>query len=241
MKKAGVIAGTALRGAFQGSILEIDTLHGRVKYMYTTTEPRLVVIPRHGFREHIPSNMVNYKAIISALQHHGVEYVFSTILGTRLTDEYRVGDIVIPNDVIDLTKSRQTTLFIDEARTIDTSQLFSEKMRKIIIEELGKTGLRIHSEGVVVVTEGPRPETPAEARMYRMLGGTLVSTSLAPEVFMAREAGMEYVAIAIIVNKAADEGGKIPWDKVSSLLEELKPMLREAILRSAQRLLSGNE
>ncbi len=238
MRKAGVIAGTALRGAFQGSILEIDTLHGRIKYMYTTTDPRLIVISRHGFREHIPSSMVNYKAIIAALQHHAVKYVFSTTLATRLRKEYEVGDIVIPHDIIDLTKTRQTSIDPSAALRIDTANTFSEDMRRILAEELEKQGLRVHRKGVVVAVEGPRHETPAEARMYRLIGGDIVSRSLVPEAFMAREVGMEYAAVAIIVNKAADEGERLEWDKVIDLLEGVKSLLREAILGAAKRLLA---
>ncbi len=236
MKKIGVIGGTATHGMFKAPILEMDTLHGRIHYMLTTTEPRIVYIPRHGFKHDIPSNKVNYRAIITALQYHGVKHVISTTLATRLNKEYGIGDIVIPHDIIDMTKTRQSGLEPSKRIFTDMRNIFSDHIRRILYEKALEKGFKVHNKGVVVVIEGPRLETPAEARMYRMIGGDLISLSLAPEAFMAKEAGIEYASIAIIINPAADEGEKKSIEEINNLLEEIKPKLRELIIEAAKEI-----
>lgn len=238
MRKIGVIGGTATYKMFKAPVMEMDTLAGKIYYMLTATEPRIVYIPRHGLRHDIPSNMVNYRAIITALTYHNIKHVISTTLAIRLNPKYSIGDIVIPHDIIDLTKSRQTGLEPSKRIFTDMRSVFSEELRRILYEKAVEQGFRVHDKGVVVVIEGPRLETPAEARMYRLIGGDLISMSLAPEAFMAREAGLEYAALAIIVNPAADEGPKKSIEELNQMLEEIKPRLKNVILEAARELSS---
>ena len=52
----------------------------------------------------------------------------------------------------------------------------------------------MHPAGVYTATTGPRLETPAEIRKYKMLGGDLVGMTLVPEIFLARELELCYAA-----------------------------------------------
>ena len=53
-----------------------------------------------------------------------------------------------------------------------------------------------------MATTGPRLETAAEIRKFRLLGGDLVGQTLAPEVFLARELELCYTALTYVVNFA---------------------------------------
>jgi 5'-methylthioadenosine phosphorylase len=55
---------------------------------------------------------------------------------------------------------------------------------------------------VYVATTGPRLETAAEIRKFRLYGGDLVGQTLVPEVFLARELELCYVALTYVVNYA---------------------------------------
>lgn len=58
-------------------------------------------------------------------------------------------------------------------------------------------------EGVYAWFMGPQFETPAEIRMFRLLGGNAVGMSTAPETILARHAGMKVLAISLMTNMAA--------------------------------------
>ena len=238
MHKLGLIGGTGTTGLFPGVAIEFDTLYGRVELVLTKTDPKIVYIPRHGLKGSIPPNEVNYRALIDALLHHGVRHVISTTIATRLKEEYEIGDIVVPHDIIDLTTSRQRGFKPISGLFIDMRNVFSENLRRIIIEKAREHGFKVHEKGVVVAIDGPRFETPAEAKMYRILGGDIISMSLAPEAFMAREAGLEYAAIAIVLNESADRGVKMSREELYKKLNDMKDNLRELILDIAREVTS---
>ncbi len=58
-------------------------------------------------------------------------------------------------------------------------------------------------EGVYLATSGPCYETPAEVRMFRILGADAVGMSTVPEAMLGSAAGLRVSAIACITNPAA--------------------------------------
>ena len=58
-------------------------------------------------------------------------------------------------------------------------------------------------EGVYMQFHGPAYETPAEVRMARTLGATLVGMSTALEAIAAREAGLDVLGISLVTSLAA--------------------------------------
>lgn len=87
-------------------------------------------------------------------------------------------------------------------------------------------------EGVYMQFRGPTYETPAEVRMARTMGATLVGMSTALEAIAAREAGMDVLGISLVTNLAAGisaealsheevlEAGREAGPRISRLLAE---------------------
>jgi len=60
--------------------------------------------------------------------------------------------------------------------------------------------------GVYAATQGPRLETAAEITRLERDGADLVGMTAMPEAVLAREAGIDYAAIALVANHAAGRG-----------------------------------
>ena len=71
-----------------------------------------------------------------------------------------------------------------------------------LLKALAGVPFTVHNHGVYVATTGPRLETAAEIRKFRLLGGDLVGQTLVPEVFLARELELCYAALTYVVNYA---------------------------------------
>lgn len=86
---------------------------------------------------------------------------------------------------------------------IDVTHPYCEQLRELLMDVTGSLNRTVHKDGVYVCTEGPRYETPAEIKMFQILGGDLVGMTNVPEVVLAREKGICYAAIAVVTNFAA--------------------------------------
>ena len=64
-------------------------------------------------------------------------------------------------------------------------------------------GIGLRERGVYAGFNGPRFETPAEIRLAALAGATVVGMTGCPEVSLAKEAGLRYASIALVVNPAA--------------------------------------
>jgi purine-nucleoside phosphorylase len=87
----------------------------------------------------------------------------------------------------------------------DMTTVYSRSLRQRAYQAADQLGLQLR-EGVYVAETGPTYETPAEYRMYGMLGGDAVGMSTVPEVIVARHCGMEIFGMSVITNCAKDLG-----------------------------------
>ncbi len=91
--------------------------------------------------------------------------------------------------------------------------------------------------GVYVGVQGPTFETPAEYRMYRILGGDAVGMSTVPEVIVARHCGIKVFGISIITDLGGfDVPVQVSHEEVQIAANNAQPkmteIMREMIRRS---------
>ena len=84
----------------------------------------------------------------------------------------------------------------------DMSDLYTASLRKAIRAKAEAAGIPLQ-EGVYAMYSGPNYETPAEIRMFRILGADTVGMSTVPEALVAGHCGMQVVGISCITNMAA--------------------------------------
>lgn len=83
----------------------------------------------------------------------------------------------------------------------DLSEAYDKTMRKTTLAACKKIGMKA-KEGVYLATTGPNFETPAEIKMFKKWGATVVGMSVVPEVLVARQCGIKVLGLAVITNMA---------------------------------------
>lgn len=210
MARYAIIGGT---GVYDPHILSgvrdetVATPYGEVGLKVGTYQGREVAfLPRHGAQHSVPPHLINYRANIWALRRFGVERVIATTAVGGINPAMRPGDLVFCDQFLDFTRRREDTFFTGgEGGVVHTD--FTEPYCLVLRDHLAgaaeRLGFRHHTRGTYVCVEGPRFETPAEIRMYRLLGADVTGMTGVPEVVLAREAGLCYATVSMITNYAA--------------------------------------
>jgi len=163
-----------------------------------------VVLSRHGEAGYsVAAPFVNDKANLYALKALGVEKVLAWCAPGAVDESMAPGDLVVPHDILDESRHGPYTFFLGRGLGfVRQNPVFCPELRRAIISGLQGSGFPLHDQGVYVATTGPRLETPAEIRKFKLFGGDVVGMTLVPEVFYARELELCYGAVCYVVNYA---------------------------------------
>lgn len=167
----------------------------------------------------------------------GVERVIATNAVGAINSGYSPGDLAIPIDIIDLTKSRINTFYEGSpVAHVDVSQPYCPELRKALIGSAKGSKAKIWTDSVLAATEGPRYETPAEIRMIRTLGGDIVGMTGAPEAFLARELEICYSTICFISNRAAGQQERLSAIEVMEVGKKTMPEILDIIRKTIENI-----
>jgi len=198
---------------------------------------KVAILPRHGPGHELPPHRVNYRANIWALKALGVERILATNASGAINPGFRPGDLVVPHDIIDFTRSRAQTFYEGpEVVHIDVSEPFCPQLRALVLQVARGRRARVHERAVVACTEGPRFETPAEIRALRVLGADLVNMTVAPEAFLARELQMCYASLCFVSNMAAGMQHRLTATEVVEVAAKLEELVRSIVVEAISRL-----
>ena len=204
----------------------VKTDYGDVKVsILEIFSKKVAFIPRHASGHSIPPHKINYRANIDALKQVGVTQIIATNSVGSVNENMPPGSFVIPDDFIDFTHGRANTFFEDNVVHVDVTEPYCPTLRDV----LDKSGDVILG-GTYVCTQGPRFETPAEIKMFKMLGGDLIGMTGLPEVVLAREREICYNSICIVSNFAAGiSEHELTIDEVFEIVAQKKGDLLELI------------
>ena len=233
MAAVGFIAGTGFEHLLPtNDRRRMTTPFGRIDYLVAKLRGHtVIVIPRHGFaHEYSPFRMPT-KAYVFGLLTLGVRRILAASSVASANERMVAGDVVVPDQFIDLTKSRDQTFYhFDVTVHTDMTEPFCESIRQRVCAVAAKRGVRLHTRGVYVATEGPRYETPAEIQMIRTLGGDLIGQSAIQEAVLARELGLCYSLVGVVSSRAAGlQARKDSRDILDSIWSRAQP-LRDFLL-----------
>ena len=118
---------------------------------------------------------------------------------------FRPGDLMLISDHINYSGANPLmgpNLDAFGPRFPDMSDLYTASLRKAIKEKAAAAGIPLQ-DGVYAMYSGPNYETPAEIRMFRVLGADTVGMSTVPEALVAGHCGMNVVGVSCVTNMAA--------------------------------------
>ncbi len=233
--KLGVVGGVGTRRLFEATPFSMELGLTPVMYRVSRTEPRIMYIYRYGRKLYTPPHKIKYRMIFDLFSKRGVKHVISIVSATPLSPEYRVGDIVIPTDILDYTPQYLPDMDV-LSEPIDLTSPFSDKLLGLAEEVISERGLDIRIGGRAVVVNIPRFETRFEASFYRGLGGEILTSHINVEALFARYYGIEYLPLAIVSIESADSRDKASIHSVSDVVKSRSSELKAFILGVAKRL-----
>ena len=202
-----VIGGSGLyemEGLTGVEFIEMDTPFGKPSdaiAVGSLQEVPVAFLPRHGRGHRFNPAHIPARANIYALKSLGVERVISVSAVGSLKEEFAPLDLVVPNQLIDRTRMRESTFF-DEGMVVHVSMAdpFCSAASHTVQHHARKLGLNVHPGGTMVVMEGPAFSTRAESSMYRAWGADIIGMTALPEAKLAREAEMCYATMAWVTD-----------------------------------------
>ena len=169
------------------------------------------------------STRTDPRATLFAARLLGVQRVLTWEEGVALNTTLRRDQTQIVTDYIDWTRHHPATFFVDkhvhlvsalvmERKPVRTP--FCPQMRAALHDVLPAA-----PEVVYVGVDGPRRETTAEARMFRLWGGDVIGSNLTPEVALANELGLCFAGLVTISDLSTDQPAIEPQGEFRAGLE----------------------
>ncbi len=262
MLKIGIIGGS---GLYEIKCLiikkrkEITTPFGKPSDEYIIGQignTEVIFLPRHGSRHNLPPHMINHRANIWGFKELGVKRIISVSAVGGIKKGLKPGNIVVLDQVIDMIRSRESTFYEGrdverpngEVVHVDFTEPYCPEMRQVILKAGKLSKIPLKNGGTYVAAGGPRLETAAEIRAFRMLGGDVVGMTGMPEASLARELEICYSGISVVANYAAGitkrklttkeviDAMKTSTEKIKLILKQtfrLLPKQRKCLCREA--------
>jgi len=225
----GVITGTGVTEYFDLSRPKlISTPFGKAT-VFGGEEGRYLIIPRHGAAHKSPPHGINYRANIAAFEQLGVTEIIASSAVGSMNQGLKVGSIGLIEQFLDFTKRRQTTFFEEKVVHTDMTNPYSRHINQEILAAAKRVGVDVVSHLVYVCAEGPRFETAAEIKMYKILGGDVVGMTGVPEVVLANEKMLEYSSIVMSTNWAAGLQPKVSHEEVVKVMRKSGKTIKRLI------------
>ena len=164
-------------------------------------ETTVAFLPRHGRGHRLSPSEIPVRANIFALKSLGVERIVSISAVGSLREEVRPLDMVIPDQLIDRTKSRTSTFFEEGiVAHVAFADPFCPVLTEVLTQAANRQGAATQRGGTYVVIEGPQFSTRAESELYRSWGATVIGMTALPEAKLARESEICYATMALVTD-----------------------------------------
>ncbi|MFN4881233.1 MAG: purine-nucleoside phosphorylase [Bacteroidota bacterium] len=217
-----------------------STVKGHVGNMvFGRLHGKQIVAMQGRFHYYEGYSMVQVTFPVRVMKYLGADTIFISNASGGLNPKYKVGDLMIIRDHINLVSDHPLRGPNDESigpRFPDQHKLYDKSLisRATVIAQQHQ--ITCHS-GVYVGVTGPTFETPAEYKFMHIIGGDAVGMSTVPEVMVANHMSMRIFAISVI----SDEGNppepiQVSHDEVVRAAMAAEPKMTTIITSLIQSL-----
>ena len=157
---------------------------------------------------------------IRVLKLLGINYLFVSNAAGGLNLSYRVGDLMVIKDQINMMPNPLIGPNAEEfgPRFPDMTHPYDVELRRLAFRLAREMGIHLQ-DGVYVACTGPSYETRAEYKFFRVIGSDAVGMSTVPEVIVARHCGLKVFGMSVITDLARED---MPDDYVTDGEEIVK-------------------
>ncbi len=244
MPKVGIIAGSGFyefEGVDTVDIRTVKTPFGEPSDAYRVCEyagTEFVFLSRHGIPHHIPPHKINYRANMWGFREIGVERILSVNAVGGISSVLKPGDMVIPDQIIDMTHGRAATFYEeDEVVHVDFTDPYCPELRQAIFLSGEEARAELKRSGVYICVNGPRLESKAEIGYFSRIGADIVGMTVMPEACLARELELCYAVVAVVTNYAAGIAAKrLTTAEVVNVMKASTGRMRKLLADTLRRL-----
>lgn len=230
----GVIGGS---GLYDPSMIEnvskisINTPYGNPSdsfYLGSISNRRIAFLSRHGAGHKIPPHELNFKANTNGFEQLGVKRIISCCAVGSLKEDYKPGDIVIPDQFIDWKKIMTTFYNTGDVTHVSLADPFCPEIRKALMTTCRDLGIRYHDAGTYVCIEGPRFSTRAESKMFRNFADIIGMTGV-PEAILAREREICLSILATVTDYDSFSEVPVSMEEIIRISKENEEKVKQII------------
>lgn len=203
----GIIGGSGLydiEGLHQVKRVSVPTPFGSPSSPVVLGEldgVRVAFLSRHGKGHRFSPSEINYLANVYALKAIGVRRVISVSAVGSMKESMKPGDVVLPDQFIDLTKRRISTFFEGGVVAhVAFADPVCASLAASLLSAGRSVGATVHQGGTYLCMEGPQFSTKAESSLYRQWGVSVIGMTNLPEAKLAREAELCYATMALVTD-----------------------------------------
>ena len=161
-------------------------------------------LARHGQEHGLTPSTVPYRANIYALKTLGVRYIISVSAVGSLQEHLKPLDMVVPDQMIDMTKHRASSFFGKGAVAhVSMADPVCPAVAEILTRAYAKANIndgQCHAKATYICIEGPQFSTRAESQWYRQMNADIIGMTNMPEAKLAREASIAYATLALVTD-----------------------------------------
>ena len=174
---------------------------------------------------------------IRVMYELGIETLFVSNASGGMNPEFKIGDLMIITDHINMFPEHPLhgKNFPTGPRFPDMHEAYDRKLITLAEQIAGEKDINV-KHGVYVGVQGPTFETPAEYRMYRILGGDAVGMSTVPEVIVAHHCGIKVFGMSIITDLGGfDVPVAVSHEEVQKAANAAQPLMTEIMREMIKR------